>query len=142
MPPPASTARSFMPSVWLVIGVSLIAITTNVASDVHVLSYSGPRFLAFYLSVCVMACLLIRGLHRAAYSRNPWGAAGGSVPRQLTPAEAALIAGDATRMAQVAALTLLDAGAIRIVPPAKKKRDCDTYVVANQDRPPERDVNA
>ncbi|MBA4280383.1 MAG: TIGR04222 domain-containing membrane protein, partial [Ralstonia sp.] len=45
MPPPASTARSFMPSVWLVIGVSLIAITTNVASDVHVLSYSGPRFL-------------------------------------------------------------------------------------------------
>lgn len=120
MPPPASTARSFMPSVWLVIGVSLIAITTNVASDVHVLSYSGPRFLAFYLSVCVMACLLIRGLHRAAYSRNPWGAAGGSVPRQLTPAEAALIAGDATRMAQVAALTLLDAGAIRIVPPAKK----------------------
>ncbi|WP_083789460.1 TIGR04222 domain-containing membrane protein [Ralstonia pickettii] len=27
-------------------------------------------------------------------------------------------------------------------PSSKEKRDCDTYVVANQDRPPERDVNA
>jgi len=141
-PPRASTARSVMPSVWLVIGGCLIAITTNVASDFDVLNYAGSRFLTFYLGVCLMACLLIRGLHRVSYSRNPWGTTGGNVPRQLTPAEAALINGDAARMAQVAALTLLDAGAIRMVPPAKRKRDRNTYVVANQDRTPERHVNA
>jgi uncharacterized protein (TIGR04222 family) len=45
-------------------------------------------------------------------------------------------------MAQVAALTLLDTGAIRFVAPAKRKRDRNTYVVANQDRTPEHHVNA
>ncbi|HWV04374.1 TIGR04222 domain-containing membrane protein [Ralstonia sp.] len=141
-PPRASTARSVMPSVWLVIGACLIAITTNVASDFDVLNYAGPRFLAFYLGVCLMACLLIRGLHRFAYPRRPWGAADGNVPRQLAPAEAALITGDATRMAQVATLTLLDASAIRVASSAKRKRDRNTYVVANETPTPERHVDA
>lgn len=141
-PPPASADRSVMPSVWLLIGAILIVITTNIASDFDVLNFPGPRFLAFYLGVSVMACLLIRGLHRAAYDRRPWGAADGNVPRQLTPAETALITGDATRMAQVATLTLLDAGAIRVASPAKRKRDRNTYVVANETPMPQRHVNA
>ena len=141
-PPPASTARSIVPSVWLLIGVVLIGITTNIASDFDVLNFPGPRFLAFYLGVCLMACLLIRGLHRFAYPRRPWGAASDNVPRQLSPAEAALLTGDATRMAQVATLTLLDAGAIRIASPAKRKRDRNTYVVANEKPTPQHHVNA
>lgn len=141
-PPRPSAVRSIMPSVWLAIGVGLIAITTHAASDFDALNYPGPRFLAFYLGVCVMACLLIRGLHRLAYGRRPWGGADGSVPRQLAPAEAALMTGDAGRMAQVAALTLLNAGAIRVVHPAKRKRDRNTYVVANEAQTPARHVNA
>jgi len=92
--------------------------------------------------VCVIACSLIRGLHRSTYSRRPWGTASDNVPRQLSPAEAALINGDATRMAQVATLTLLDAGAIRIASPAKRKRDRNTYVVANETPTPQCHVNA
>ncbi|CAJ0703234.1 hypothetical protein LMG18091_03881 [Ralstonia wenshanensis] len=141
-PPRTSTARSIIPSVWLLIGVILLVITTNIASDFDVLNFPGPRFLAFYLGVSVMACLLIRGLHRAAYDRQPWGAADGNVPRQLAPAEAALINGDATRMAQVATLALLDAGAIRVASPAKRKRDRNTYVVANETPMPHCHVNA
>ncbi|KHK52928.1 hypothetical protein PI87_19355 [Ralstonia sp. A12] len=141
-PPPIAPVRRIMPLVWLAIGVGLIAVTTRAAPDVGVLDYPGLRFLAFYLGVCVIACLSIRGLHRFTYTRRPQGVALGSVPRALTPDEAALITGDASRMAQVATLALLDAGAIRIAYPSKKGRDRNIYVVANAEQAPERHVSA
>ncbi|WP_199032981.1 TIGR04222 domain-containing membrane protein [Ralstonia sp. ASV6] len=140
-PPHVSTTRRIMPLAWLVIGVALIAITTYAAPDVGVLDYPGPRFLAFYLGVCVMACLSIRGLHQFTYKRRPLGVAQGSAPHTLAPDEAALMTGDASRMAQVATLALLDAGAIRIAYPAKKGRNRHTYVVANVEQTPERHAN-
>lgn len=135
-PPHVSTVRRIMPLAWLAIGAALIAITTHAAPDVGVLNYPGPLFLAFYLGVCVMACLSIRGLHQFTYKRRPRGVAHGSAPHALTPDEAALITGDASRMAQVATLALLDAGAIRIAYPAKKGRNRHTYVVANVEQTP------
>lgn len=141
-PPRVSTVRRIMRLAWPVIGVSLIVFTTHAAPDVNVLNYGGPLFLAFYLGVCVIACLSIKALHRFAYGRRPQGETDGGVPRQLEPDEAALMTGDASRMAQVAALTLLDAGAIRIVHPSKRKRDRTTYVVANEQQTPKRHVNA
>jgi len=141
-PTRVSTTRRVMRFAWPVIGVSLIAFTMYAAPDLDVLNYSGPRFLAFYLGVCVLACLSIKALHRFAYSRRPQGEAGGGTQRQLEPDEAALMTGGTLRMAQVAALSLLDAGAIRIVHPSKRKRDRNTYVVANAQQPPKRHVNA
>ena len=141
-PPSVSIVRRIPPLVWLAIGVALIAITTHAAPDIGVLNYPGPLFLAFYLGVCVIACLSIRGLHRFTYSRCPRGVALVSVPHALTPDEAALIAGDASRMAQVATLALLDASAIRIAYPSKKGRDRKTYVVANTEQAPERHMSA
>ena len=143
-PTPVSTTRRIMQFAWPVLGGGLIAFTTHAASDFHVLNYSGPRFLAFYLGVCVLACLSIKALHRFAYARRPQGEAGGGTPSPLEPDEAALMTSGTLRMAQVATLSLLDAGAIRIVHPSKskRKRDSNTYVVANAQPTPERHVNA
>lgn len=141
-PPRVSPVRRIMRFAWPVIGVGLVTFTTHAAPDFDVLNYPGPLFLAFYLGVCVLACLSIKTLHRFAYGRRPQGETDGGVPAQLEPDEAALMTGGASRMAQVAALTLLDAGAIRIVHPSKKKRDRNTYVVANELQAPKRHVNA
>ena len=141
-PTRVSTKRRILRFAWPVIGVSLIAFTAYAAPDFNVLDYSGPLFLAFYLGVCVIACLSIKALHRFAYSRGPQGNTAAGMPRQLEPDEAALITADAWRMAQVAALSLLDAGAIRVIHPSKRKRDRNTYLVANEQQPPKRHVNA
>ena len=141
-PTHVSTTRRIMPFVWPVIGISLLAVTAYAAPDFKVLDYSGPLFLAFYLGLCVIACLSIKSLHRFAYWRRPQGQIGGSMPRDLEPDEAALMTAGAGRMAQVAALSLLDAGAVRVVHPPKRRRDRNTYAVANEQKPPKRHVNA
>ncbi|WP_179402807.1 TIGR04222 domain-containing membrane protein [Burkholderia guangdongensis] len=115
---------------WLVAGLGVTASGAS-AQEFDMLNYPGPLFLAFYPTVCVIAWLLIAGLHRFAYWRRPWGAADGGTPRRLEPDEVALIAGDALRMTQVATLALLDAGAIHIARPPKGA----AYVIA-EDRQP------
>lgn len=81
----------------------------------NVLDYAGPRFLHFYLMLCVGVLLLIFFVHRIEYRRRVWGLcrdAGGA--RELEPYEAGLIVGGVTRMVHVATLGLLHARAIRI----------------------------
>ncbi|WP_343727550.1 TIGR04222 domain-containing membrane protein [Burkholderia seminalis] len=85
-----------------------VAATCASAQDFNVLDYTGPRFLAFYIPVCIAALLLIGLLQQIEYRCRRRRA----FPSDLTAEEAAYLAGDESRVVQVATLSLVHAGAI------------------------------
>ncbi|MGU7769497.1 TIGR04222 domain-containing membrane protein [Burkholderia sp. MR1-5-21] len=91
-----------------------VAATCASASDFNVLDYTGPQFLAFYIPVGIAALLLIAGLQRIEYLRRTWGTRERESSPDLSAEEAAYLAGGASRMAQVATLSLVDSGAIAL----------------------------
>ncbi|KWH43941.1 TIGR04222 domain-containing membrane protein [Burkholderia stagnalis] len=89
-----------------------VAATCASARDFNVLNFSGPQFLAFYVPACVAALLLIAGLQRLEHRCRPWGARHRESSPDLSAEEAGYLAGGASRMTQVATLSLLHADAI------------------------------
>jgi uncharacterized protein (TIGR04222 family) len=111
---------------WLTAAVA----TGASASEVDVFNYAGPRFLVFYLLLCVTTLLTIRFLQKIEFNRRPQGARRGSEPPpSMTVDEVAYVTGGPLRMAQVATLWLMHAGAIELTPGTGSTRG-HTYVIA------------
>ena len=100
------------------------------ASEVNVFNYAGPRFLVFYFLLSVTTLLTIRVLQKVEYGRRPQGARRASEPPpSMTVDEVAYVTGGPLRMAQVATLWLIHAGAIELTPGTGSTRG-KTYVIA------------
>jgi len=99
------------------------AATGASASEVNVFDYAGPRFLLFYFCLSVATLLTIRGLQKIEYGRRPQGARrAAEPPPSMTVDEVAYVTGGPLRMAQVATLSLIHAGAIELAAGSKKSR--------------------
>jgi len=108
--PTRRTWRNRLPKLAWPAAAASVAATCASAQDFDVLNYTGPQFLAFYIPACVAALLLIglaqqieyRCRRRRAFSSD------------LTVEQAAYLAGDESRVVQVATLSLVHAGAIEL----------------------------
>lgn len=100
---------------WAVV-LAMTTITCAYAGDLNVFDYAGPRFLHFYVSLCACALLLIFGLQKLTYRLRPWGTnREEDIRHDPTPEEVAYLTGGPGRMAQIATLKLMHAGAINFV---------------------------
>ncbi|MCA3787519.1 TIGR04222 domain-containing membrane protein, partial [Burkholderia sp.] len=107
---PRRTWRNRLPKLaWPAVAAS-VAATCASAQDLNVLNYTGPQFLAFYIPACIAALLLIGLLQQIEYRcrrRHDFST-------DLTVEQAAYLAGDESRVVQVATLSLVHAGAIEL----------------------------
>ncbi|TCW80970.1 TIGR04222 domain-containing membrane protein [Burkholderia sp. SRS-46] len=111
-PPAAHRLRRLTRLAWPA-ALASVAATCAYARDLNVLNYSGPEFLALYMLACMAALLLIAALQRLEHLCRPWGTRPRESSPDLSAEEAGYLAGGASRMTQVATLSLLQADAIR-----------------------------